>query len=147
MTPWLRIKRVWTVSPLIIHNLHVKFESDWAKTIVCILSTRSYTQSAKVELDLWPPWPNINRVPPLIIHSLHVKFWKFESDWAKTVVAIVPTRSYTQSAKVDLDLWPPSPKINRVPPLIIHNLHVKFESDWTKNFRRYRAHKVLYTEC
>ena len=42
----------------------------------------------------WPltPWPIINRVPPLIIHNLHVKF---ESVWAKTVVAIVPTRSYT----------------------------------------------------
>ena len=53
----------------------------------------------------WPltPWPKINRVPPLIIHNLHMKI---ESDWAKTVVAIVPTRSYTQSATVDLDLWP-----------------------------------------
>ena len=36
--------------------------------------------------------PKINRVPPLIIHNLHEKF---ESDWAKIVVAIVPTRSYT----------------------------------------------------
>ena len=40
-----------------IHNLHVKFESDWAKTVVCIVSTRSYTQSAKVDLDLWPRDP------------------------------------------------------------------------------------------
>ena len=35
-----------------IHNLHVKFESDWAKTVVAIVPTRSYTQSAKVDLDL-----------------------------------------------------------------------------------------------
>ena len=57
----------------------------------------------------WPltSWPKINRVPPLIIHNLHMKF---ESDWAKTVVCIVSTRSYTQSAKVDLDLWPRDPK-------------------------------------
>ena len=57
----------------------------------------------------WPmnPWPKINRGPLLIIHNLHVKF---ESDWAKTVVAIVSTRSYTQSATVDLDLWPRDPK-------------------------------------
>ena len=52
MNPWLKINRV---SPLIIDNLHVKYESDWAKTVVCILPTRSYTQSAKVDLDLWPP--------------------------------------------------------------------------------------------
>ena len=52
----------------------------------------------------WPMtlWPKINRVPSLIINNLHVKF---ESDWAKTVVCIVSTRSYTQSTKVDLDLW------------------------------------------
>ena len=57
----------------------------------------------------WPmtPWPKIDRGPPLIIHNLHVKF---ESDWAKTVVAIMSTRSYTQSAIVDLDLWPCDPK-------------------------------------
>ena len=48
-------------------------------------------------------WPKINRVPPLIMVNVHVKF---KSDWAKTVVAIVPTRFYIQSAKVDLDLWP-----------------------------------------
>ena len=63
------------------------------------------------ECQSWPwplhPWPKMNRVPPLTIHNLHVKF---ESDWAKTVVAIVPTRSYTQSAKLDLDLWPHDPK-------------------------------------
>ena len=57
----------------------------------------------------WPltSWPKINRVLSLPIHNLHVKF---ESDGAKTVVAIVPTRSYTQSAKVDLDLWSLDPK-------------------------------------
>ena len=40
-----------------------------------------------------------NRVPLLIIHNLHVKF---ESDRSKTVVCIMPTRFYTQSANVDL---------------------------------------------
>ena len=40
MTPWPKMNRV---SLLIIHNLHVKFGSDWAKTVVCILPTRSYT--------------------------------------------------------------------------------------------------------
>ena len=78
----------------------------------------------------WPltPWAKINRVPPLIIHNLHMKL---ESDWVKTVVAIMSTRSYTNCHSWP---WPltPWPKINRVPSLIIHNLHVKFESDWAK---------------
>ena len=125
LTPWPKINRVL---PLIIHNLHAKFERDLAKTVVAIVCTRSYTQSAKVDLDLWPLWSKVNRVPPLIIHNLHVKF---ESDYTKPVVAIMSTRSYTQSAKVDLDLWPPWQKINGVPSLIIHNLHENFESDWT----------------
>ena len=99
-------RSLW-VPPLIIHNLHVKFESYWAKTAVCIVSTRSYTQSAKVDLDLWPRDPKSIGFPPFIINNLHVKF---KSDWAKTAVCIVSTRSYTQSAKVDLDLWPRDPK-------------------------------------
>ena len=41
------------VPPLIIHNFHVKSESDWAKSVVGMVSTRSYTQSAKVDFDLW----------------------------------------------------------------------------------------------
>ena len=40
------------VPPLIIHNLHVKSESDWAKSVVGIVSTMSYKQSAKVDFDL-----------------------------------------------------------------------------------------------
>ena len=106
LTPWPKINRV---PPLVIHNLHVKFEIDWAKTVVCIMSTGSYTQSATVDSWPWPltPWTKINRVPPLIMVNVHVKF---ESDWPKTVDSIVSTRSYTQSAKVDFDLWPRDPK-------------------------------------
>ena len=39
---------------------------------------------------------------------------------------------YTQKTKVDLDLFTPWPKINRVSPLIMHNWYVTYESDWTK---------------
>ena len=104
LTLWAKINRVL---PLIIHNLRVKFESDWAKTVVAIVSsTRSYTQSAKVNFNLWPPDP---KSIELFIHNLHVDV-KFESDWAKTVVAIKSTGSYTQRATVDLDIWPRNPK-------------------------------------
>ena len=101
--PWPKINRV---PPLVFHNLHVKSESDWTKTVVCIVSTMYYTQCQSWPLPM-TPWPKINRVPPLIIHNLHVKS---ESDWAKTIVCIMSTRSYTQSAKDDLDLWPNDPK-------------------------------------
>ena len=33
-------------------NVHVKFETDWAKTVVAIVPVRFYVQSAKVDLDL-----------------------------------------------------------------------------------------------
>ena len=55
-----------------------------------------------------------------------------------------------QGGKIDVDLLTLWPKINRVPPLINHNLHMKFESDWTfkKNYcSLYCAHKALYMEC
>ena len=59
-----------------------------------------------------------------MINKSHVKLQeKFESDQAKPVVSIVPTRFHSQSAKVYLD---PGTKINRVPSLIGNNLHVKF---------------------
>ena len=80
----------------------------------------------------WPltPWPKINRVPPLVIHNLLVKF---ESDWAKTVICILPTRSYTQGAKVDLGHHLQiTCEVNRFSPLIMNNSHVKFGSDQAK---------------
>ena len=131
---WPKINRV---SPLIIHNLHVKFESDLAKSVVTIMPTRSIK-----EYQSWPwpltLWPKINRVPPLIIHNLHVKF---ESDWAKTVVAIVSTRSYTQSAKVDLDLWPRDPK--SIGFLLSSSTTYMWSWKWLgNNLSRYRVHKV-----
>ena len=38
--------------------------------------------------------------------------------------------------------WTPWPKINMVPPLIIHNLHLKFESDSAKTVVANHVHKV-----
>ena len=93
-------------------SAHIKILLNW-----CSFNYNVLTRQRKAWLPLaggqswpWPLtlWPKINRVPPLIIHNLHVKF---ESDRAKTVVCILPTRSYTQSAKVDLDLWPRDPKL------------------------------------
>ena len=32
--------------------LHVKFESNWAKTVVCIMPTKFYRQNANLKFDL-----------------------------------------------------------------------------------------------
>ena len=68
--------------------LHVKFESDWAKTVVYIQPTRSYTQSAEVDLDLWPCVPK--SIGFLLSSSTTnmIRHVKFVSDWAKTVVQV-----------------------------------------------------------
>ena len=39
-----RIRHVASQVCILSHNLHVKIESDLAKTVICIVSTRSYTQ-------------------------------------------------------------------------------------------------------
>ena len=51
---WHPLARGIDLDRVIINNLYVKFENDWTQTEICIVSTRSYTQSANVDLDLWP---------------------------------------------------------------------------------------------
>ena len=116
------------VPPLIIHNLHVKFESDWAKTVVAIVPTRSFTSSAKVDLELWPRNPkSIGFLPS----SSTTYMWSLRVIGQNCSRYCVHNVLYTECQSWP---WPltPWPKINRVPPLIIHNLQVKFESDWAK---------------
>ena len=80
----------------------MKYESDWSKT-GCIVPTHFIYRVPKLTLT-FDPWPKNNRILPLIIYNLHAKFVK------KTVVCIMPSRFYKQSAKVDFDLWPCNPK-------------------------------------
>ena len=82
---WTHDPKSKGVSPLIIHNLHVKFESDSAKNIVCIVSILSYTQIATNDL-----WPNDPKSIGFLLSSSTT--YMFESDWAKTVAAMVSTR-------------------------------------------------------
>ena len=76
----------------------MKFEIDWAKTVVCILPTRHYTQSAKVDLDLWPR-DQKSKGFLFIIHNLQ---GKVESDLAKTVVWIVSTSQLKHNGRTHL---------------------------------------------
>ena len=119
LMPWPKINRI---PPLIMNNLDVKFESDWAITVAnCnILPTRFNGQ----ECQSWPltPWPKCKRIPPLIANNLHVKF---ESDWAKTVACIVPT-SLTKCQNWPLTALP------KIRPLIMDDLCLKFESGRAK---------------
>ena len=44
----------------------------------------------------------------------------------------MPTTFYTLSFNVDIDFWHRTTNQKDWHPLIIHNLHVNIESDWTK---------------
>ena len=131
--PWPKINRV---PPLVFHNLHVKSESDWAKTVVCIVSTRSYTQSAKVDLHLKSLFYILPRDPKSIgflLASSTTYMWSLEVIRQKTSLYPAHKVLYTKCQRWPWPLTPPPwPKINRVPPLVFHNLHVKSESDWAK---------------
>ena len=134
-----RDKKINRVLPLIIKNLHVNFESDWTNTVVCIVSTRFYTQSAKVDLDLWPCDPKsivyLLSTSTTYIWSLKVIGLKLQSvSCLKGFVLKMPKLTLTCD---------PITKINRVLPLMINNLHVKFKSDRVETVVcRYRVHKA-----
>ena len=97
------------------------------QTAVAIMSTRSYTQSATIDLDLWPRDP---KSIGFLLSSLSTCMWSLK--------VIGQNCSLYRVFKVlctECHSWPwpltPVPEINRFPPLI-HNLHVKFESDMAK---------------
>ena len=50
----------------------------------------------------------------------------------KTEVGIIPKMFHRQSAKGNLNLWLCDQKSNMIPPLMIVDLCMKFESDRTK---------------
>ena len=125
LTPQHKINRV----PLfIIRNWHVKFEIDWNNSVVYIVHTR-YIWNGKVDLDLWTVTQNqdTSTYHPQLTCKVYI-----ENDWIKTVVCIMPTRCQSLP-------WPLTPrrKISRVPLLIVHNWHVKYESDWAKTIIRF----------
>ena len=105
LTSWPKINRV----PPLIMNKQLTCEVWKWPSKNCSLYHAHNVLQRTYESWPWPliPWPKINRFPPLIMNNLHIKF---ESDRAKTVVCIVPTRFYRLSAKVDLGLWPRDPK-------------------------------------
>ena len=102
-----------TVPPLITNNLHLKFASDRSKTVACIMPTRFHTQSAKDDINLWPRDSKSIRFP---LSSSTIYIWSLKTIGLQSV-------SCPQSFIY---------KIDRVPPLIIHSIHMKFESDWSK---------------
>ena len=122
----------------------MNFKRDWAKHVVSIVPTTTrqipkfYRQNAKYDLDLWLHDPNsifVHQGPPYI-HKLCVKF---ESDRANTVVHIVSTRFYRQSANLTLTFDRTTE--NQYIIYIYIGLFlsssttcvmVKFESDWVK---------------
>ena len=109
--------------PFILNNLHMKFESAWSETVQSFID-----MEPKVTL-----WPKINRVLLSSWRKEHpIDFgsqWNAHISWPLTV-------------------WT---KINWVPPLIMSNLHMKFESDmlkivaafWGMNVSPAKSHKYV----
>ena len=111
-----------------------------SRILVLLISVKAIETSLPQHSHHWP-W--IIRVPPLIIQNLHLKF---QTDWTWSVVCSVSTRPYTQSAKVDLELWPCFPKSVG---FLLSSSTIYFEVwKWLgKHCSLYRVHKILYTEC
>ena len=60
--------------------------------LLSVSCPQGFIHSVKVDLDLWPRDPKSIGFLLSSLTNVHVKF---ESDWAKTVFCIVPTRYYT----------------------------------------------------
>ena len=104
--PMTQIKRV---PLLIIQSFHVKFEIDLTKIVLCFMSTRSYAQSAKVDIDLLTPWPN--RVRPSLPTT---NMWSLKVMGLKLLSYQAHKFSY-----IECQSWPcpftPWPKFNNFP--------------------------------
>ena len=115
LTPWLKINKV--PAP-ITHKSHIKIESNWIKTEVCIVPSR-FWQSANV--DIWPSdseWKGF-------IFSASTQLCSLKVIWLKLWSVSCQQCFIYRVPKLT---WPltPWPKISRVRPLIIRNLGVKF---------------------
>ena len=96
----------------------LKFESDQAKLVVCH-AYKLFTQTAKVDICLWPF--NKKWIGFILSKSTTSMWsWKLIGQKLQSVLCIfgfiqrVPSLTWTLN---------PGPKINRVPTLIIYNLH------------------------
>ena len=81
LTLWPKINRV---PPLIIHNLHLKFESDREKTVVCIVSTRQSATDARTHSLTQPPTNGcITISPPTLLrgNNKESKTNRFTHNW------------------------------------------------------------------
>ena len=92
---WHKMNRV---SPLIINNLHMKLESDGAKTLACKLPKRFHKQSPKIDLDLWS---GDSKSIEFLLLSSTTYMWNLKAI-EQTLACIVPTVFHRQSAKLDL---------------------------------------------
>ena len=83
------------------HDICVKFESDWSKPPY---HANKVSQTDYKSSHWWLTLRlKIKRVPPFIMNSLCARF---ESDLAKAVACIMPTKFHMQTSQFGLDLWP-----------------------------------------
>ena len=138
MTLWLKINKV---PALIIHNLHMKFENDW--TAVCIVSTKFYIQSAKVEFDLWPC---DSKSIEFLLSLSTVYIWSLKVIGIKLCIYYL-TGTLAKSERApprvchydsyflgdDIDLRTPDAILYSYLPLTMQHLCIKYESCMSKH--------------
>ena len=116
------------VLPVIIQNLDVKFESDWTRTVVCIVAKIFNSQSADADLDLWSHNP---KLIGFFLSSSTTYMWSL-----KVIGQNCGLYLATRFSNKECHSWPwpmiAWQKRNMVPPFILLNLNLKFESYWTK---------------
>ena len=93
--PWQL--NLW-VSPLFINNLHTKW---LGKKCSLYRAHKISQQNPKVDL-----WPNDPKTIGFLLSSSTTCMWSLKVIGQKLVVCIMPTRFYTQTVKVDRDVWP-----------------------------------------
>ena len=121
----------------IIRNLHAKFESDWAK-LQSVSCQGFISRVPKLTFTFDPYQKGSSSNHPQITCEVLKWLGKNCSLYcAHKVLYTVPKLTLT---------FEPQPKIERVPPLIMINFHVKFESDWAKNCCRILPTR-FYTQC
>ena len=129
------------VSPYIIQNLNLKFESDFAKTVVCILSTKYYTHNAEVYLDLWPR--HLKSIWFLLLSSTtYIRSLKVIE---KKMLSVSCPQGLIHSVKNDLDLLPFAPKSIGffLSSSITYMRSLKVIG---QTYTMYPVHKIFYTE-
>ena len=116
--PWPLTSKIKRVNPLTMVNISAKFDKEIHNGLVAILFTSLFPYG-NCDLDLWPP-KSIGFILSPWLTWLPV--WSRSTQRCYHVHKLI-------SIYVHCDLWPLTSKINRVHPLTMVNISVKFDKE------------------